>query len=511
MMILTVILIAAASSCCYAIRTDKHCTILKTKIVNEDDNGQLYSSESKCYCETSERSATRRGLRRNLSGEGRSIIAEMIDLDPSICDEAVSSETIVTSSDGFEWDSAANIISTPIGASIISHHGWKDLELFSQNDQHLIKTRHKTILIVRGKYIDQETTPSEDALRRDLLGVGGDGNTANLSSHYETCSNGKLSFGPVATGVDFNGYTSNNSVITVNFDDSSVTGNSHNTVRDAMLTELGTNPESKADHIVLCIPPGTGDSWVAYSYVNHWLSVYNDDWCDNPFALIRELGHNLNLAESVSMDSSPDQSDIMGLPYSFSPSEICFNGAKYVSNGLVLRSSVSMDSSSDIMGLPYSFSPSEICFNGPNTYQMGWYSDRHVDFTSRNLIDTEVSLIGFVDLDKSDESMIIRLSSSSGIDYYVHFNHRADYGSDEGGDQVLIASKDTLPLDYGQSILLVKLDAGEEYIIPNFGRSGDLKIQVTELGSNPRKARVSIKTKLNSEDTVASSSIFWDR
>jgi len=473
MMILTVILIAAASSCCYAIRTDKHCTILKTKIVNEDDNGQLYSSESKCYCETSERSATRRGLRRNLSGEGRSIIAEMIDLDPSICDEAVSSETIVTSSDGFEWDSAANIISTPIGASIISHHGWKDLELFSQNDQHLIKTRHKTILIVRGKYIDQETTPSEDALRRDLLGVGGDGNTANLSSHYERCSNGKLSFGPVVTGVDFNGYTSNNSVITVNFDDSSVTGNSHNTVRDAMLTELGTNPESKADHIVLCIPPGTGDSWVAYSYVNHWLSVYNDDWCDNPFALIRELGHNLNLAESVSMDSSPDQSDIMGLPYSFSPSEICFNG--------------------------------------PNTYQMGWYSDRHVDFTSRNLIDTEVSLIGFVDLDKSDESMIIRLSSSSGIDYYVHFNHRADYGSDEGGDQVLIASKDTLPLDYGQSILLVKLDAGEEYIIPNFGRSGDLKIQVTELGSNPRKARVSIKTKLNSEDTVASSSIFWDR
>jgi hypothetical protein len=37
---------------------------------------------------------------------------------------------------------------------------------------------------------------------------------------------------------------------------------------------------------------------VAYGYINSWLTVYNDVWCEYLSAQMHELGHNLDLGHS---------------------------------------------------------------------------------------------------------------------------------------------------------------------------------------------------------------------
>lgn len=36
----------------------------------------------------------------------------------------------------------------------------------------------------------------------------------------------------------------------------------------------------------------------AYAYINHYLSVYNDRWCESVSGQMHEIGHNLGLAHS---------------------------------------------------------------------------------------------------------------------------------------------------------------------------------------------------------------------
>ena len=52
-----------------------------------------------------------------------------------------------------------------------------------------------------------------------------------------------------------------------------------------------TNPDG-IDFVALCLPPGTlrnGGGWGAYAYVNYWLSVYNDDACDQVSTQMHEV------------------------------------------------------------------------------------------------------------------------------------------------------------------------------------------------------------------------------
>jgi len=45
-----------------------------------------------------------------------------------------------------------------------------------------------------------------------------------------------------------------------------------------------------ADHILLCLPPGTPGSWIARASNNHWKSWYNNEWCTSLSAGMHELG-----------------------------------------------------------------------------------------------------------------------------------------------------------------------------------------------------------------------------
>ena len=54
--------------------------------------------------------------------------------------------------------------------------------------------------------------------------------------------------------------------------------------------DLGAPLNTIADYVILCLPPGTLGGWIAYAYINSWLSVYNDNWCRYPSAQLHEVG-----------------------------------------------------------------------------------------------------------------------------------------------------------------------------------------------------------------------------
>ena len=118
---------------------------------------------------------------------------------------------------------------------------------------------------------------------------------------------------------------------------SNIGGIDRNVVKQAMLDaadekygDLSTKvPNGELDYVMICIPPGTSGSWVAYAYVNGWVSVYNDGWCNSLSAQMHEVGHNLGLAHSGESATYDDQSGMMG--YSYNQDEgpvMCFNGVK---------------------------------------------------------------------------------------------------------------------------------------------------------------------------------------
>ena len=82
-------------------------------------------------------------------------------------------------------------------------------------------------------------------------------------------------------------------VYTVSLSTTIVTGANDNTIAWAAVnkaeTELGSLT-SFANHVMVCMPPGTTGSWIAYAYINHWMSVYNDNWCRYPSGQMHEIG-----------------------------------------------------------------------------------------------------------------------------------------------------------------------------------------------------------------------------
>jgi hypothetical protein len=135
-----------------------------------------------------------------------------------------------------------------------------------------------------------QTTASEAELANKIFGASGD--VLNLKSLYNQCSNGQLQFEPQqnnAIGLD--------GVYTVSLPNTIVTGADEGSIRDAAVAQASADfgdiaLSAIADHVMVCLPPGTtqGGDWMAYSYMNHWLSVYNDDWCRSPSAQMHEIG-----------------------------------------------------------------------------------------------------------------------------------------------------------------------------------------------------------------------------
>jgi hypothetical protein len=157
-------------------------------------------------------------------------------------------------------------------------------------DRHLQAAVVKKVLVLRIVASDKQTTATEAELANKIFGASGD--VLNLKSLYNQCSNGQLQFEPQTN----NNLIGTDGVYTVSLPTTVVTNAADSTIRDAAVAKAsqdfgGVALNTIANHVIVCIPPGTaGGGWLAYAYVNHWLSVFNDDWCKAPSAQMHELG-----------------------------------------------------------------------------------------------------------------------------------------------------------------------------------------------------------------------------
>ena len=60
-----------------------------------------------------------------------------------------------------------------------------------------------------------------------------------------------------------------------------------NDITSKLTQVFGTSPRNIATHVMYCLPPNTMNG-VAYAYINHWLSVYSNEWCNYPSAQMRK-------------------------------------------------------------------------------------------------------------------------------------------------------------------------------------------------------------------------------
>lgn len=136
----------------------------------------------------------------------------------------------------------------------------------------LATTGPKTMLAVRVVAADASTTSDEATIRDKWFGAW------SFKSQTAACSYDKLVVTPanINNGVE-------NGVVTVTIPNS-VSGVADATIRNAVTAQLtadfGSSYKNDIDHVMLCLPPGTSGSWIAYAYINSWLSVYNNQWCN---------------------------------------------------------------------------------------------------------------------------------------------------------------------------------------------------------------------------------------
>lgn len=141
-----------------------------------------------------------------------------------------------------------------------------------------------------------------------------------------------------------------------------------------------------------------------------------------------------------------------------------------------------------------------MCFNGAKTWQLGWFASFYLDLPVGDAFNWKGNLVGFADkaYAANSDRMIIRIRSST--DYYVHFNRRIriNAGTQEGGDMVLVSSREP-GSGFAQSYLLAKLSKGGVFTIPNFnGSSASLKITITAITLTTLPARAAVSVQFGS-------------
>lgn len=318
----------------------------------------------------------------------------------------------------------------------------------------------KTVLIVRVIATGGiQNVHSKNDLSETAFGTEGPFNS--MATQFDACSYGQFTTSPF--DGEINGKRIHDGVLEIEIQspgsvgDVGVTKFSIETLVTIKLAEeLGNNwrIDNEIDFVMYCLP---AFGFTAYAYLNNYLSVYSQNRCVNPKTMMHELGHSLYLQHSNQ------------------------DGIEY----------------QDFSGLMGGFGRfADYCFNGPNSWQLGWYSDRHLEIDYK--VGWSGELVGVADYDETSASqpVVLRfeIPQTFGEYIYVAFN-RADginVGTQEGRDQVLVTSQF---LDF-KSQLLALLDEGSEYDFEDFGGSGDtVRIRVGEihLNSDPATARISVE------------------
>jgi hypothetical protein len=144
---------------------------------------------------------------------------------------------------------------------------------------------------------DMSTTATEAEISDDIFGTDGDQMT--FTSQYNLCSDGKLQFDPTTS----NNLIGSDGVLTVNLPNVRVSDFHHRTLAGIVVNQASHDLNSPqlvpnvADHIVVCLPPGTkSETWFAEAFVNSWRSHFNDNMCRYPSILMHEIGKSSYLS-----------------------------------------------------------------------------------------------------------------------------------------------------------------------------------------------------------------------
>ena len=178
-------------------------------------------------------------------------------------------------------------------------------------------TGTRSIVIFRITTPDASPTYSAARIADAFFGIDGDSN--NMRGRFAACSMNKLIFNP-GTG---NGFV--NGVQELSIINNARGTNVHslvNSITNAIIIKFRSSLRHAYTHVVYALPRGTtydvggSDKWLAFAYINSYLSVYNDNNIMYISNQVHETGHNLGLMHSSHAGVQyGDQSGTMGYGY----------------------------------------------------------------------------------------------------------------------------------------------------------------------------------------------------
>lgn len=132
----------------------------------------------------------------------------------------------------------------------------------------------RDVLVIRIQAANVETTRNEVELSNQVFGTSGD--PLNMRSQYAACSYDQMRFNPSTRDARIR-----DGVYTV-----AIPNTIDDRVRDSIIRGAATEQvkvdfgvsslTQLANHVMVCIPPGTTGGWIAYGYVGSFMTVYND-------------------------------------------------------------------------------------------------------------------------------------------------------------------------------------------------------------------------------------------
>jgi len=302
----------------------------------------------------------------------------------------------------------------------------------------------RTVLVVRVTALDSEVSVSKADISASIFGLGDSVEIVNLRSQYSACSFGKIDMKP----AEGHGIIDGVGEIFLNRNITGLNTLSFENTLAIMTEQKFGSIEDNFKHVVYCMPPGflvQGRNYIAYGYLNHWRSIFNDRWCTNFSVIAHEIGHNLNLRHSGEAGNMyQDTTCLMGF-------------------------------SSSIAGFPAS------CFNANKNYFLGWYRDRTI------VLDMSESwlgpLVAFVDYDKAEpgQAVIVKI----GDHFFLQYNRARGFNfqSRQNQDEVVIIynNNSTTSSDLLGGVATGLSPARDTFRFTNYENSGtDLVIQACE-------------------------------